>query len=109
MSSLVVSGLPALVNGRYTLAKAFAALPRMLKRGAKWSVEREPHTMPVPLDIIDEAKIESLLLSTRDSARDPLRIRDILLNARRRATLKHVSRSKLGSSEYVQGLTLEVT
>lgn len=52
-----------------------------------WSVEKEPQQYKSADEIIDDAKIVSLLESTKEAAKDIGRIRDILAAAKSRSFL----------------------
>ncbi|KAL4444884.1 hypothetical protein ABPG77_003934 [Micractinium sp. CCAP 211/92] len=88
------------------LPAAAAASARLLggTRGAAWSVEREPATYKSVDDIIQDSVIVRHLEATKEAAKDPGRVRDILAAAKERSFLTD---HKPGPSEYVQGLTYE--
>eukprot|EP01080_Neovahlkampfia_damariscottae_P012225 gene12226-5811_t len=80
------------------------------KRNFRWSVEKEkPNYSVAPENIIRENEIFEYIKSTKDKAKDPQHIRNILSNARERALLKSKDQIKIPQAEYVQGLTLEET
>lgn len=99
-SSLAGLSGPALQT---VLPAAAVALQRGL-RGLKWSVEREPAEYKSVDQIIDHEGIVKALESTRDAAKDPGRIKDILAAAKERSFLTN---AEPGPSEYVQGLTYD--
>lgn len=59
-------------------------------RGLKWSPELEPQTYKSADEIIDGPKIDSLLESTKEQAKDVGRIKAILEAAKDRSFLKDV-------------------
>lgn len=86
---------------------AASAVTRVMRRSAfQWSVEREPHVMPTPRDIINEREIHELLEATKADAKDPKRVRAILAKALDHALLRHVKADDACRSEFVQGLDL---
>jgi 2-iminoacetate synthase len=87
-----------------------------LKRNYRWSVEKEPHIYTThPDQIIREGEINDLIQSTKEAAKDPKRVSEILKNARDRALLKSKDTIHIPQAEYVsflfnskvQGLNLE--
>jgi len=62
--------------------------------------------MPRVSDIVRPAEIESILEATKEKAKDPVRVRDILAKAKERALLRHVRLDEC-RNEYVQGLSFE--
>nr|ANM86741.1 HydG [Stygiella incarcerata]ANM86880.1 HydG [Stygiella incarcerata] len=92
-------------------------LSSMLSRGAhatstvlsrtfyhEWSVEREPHhKFAKPEEIINDAELHRALEVTKERAKDPIAVRDILQKAWDNALLKGV----VPGEEYVQGLDNE--
>jgi 2-iminoacetate synthase len=84
-------------------------LPKF-NRSFRWSVEKEtPNYSKLPEEIIREGEIWEYLASTKEKAKDPNHIRQILRNARDKALLKSKDQIKVPQAEYVQGLTLEET
>ncbi|KAA8492094.1 2-iminoacetate synthase [Porphyridium purpureum] len=81
------------------------------RRGAKWSVEKEPqHVFKSPRDIVREAEIHEALFVTKENAKDAVLVKDLLQKAEDHALLK-VGTSGApvppqSGSEYVQGLTV---
>ncbi len=71
------------------LPAAAAASARLLggTRGAAWSVEREPATYKSVIDIIQDSVIVRHLEATKEAAKDPGRVRDILAAAKERSFL----------------------
>lgn len=82
---------------------------KQLVRSYRWSVEKEPHTLPPISSIINETQIYHLLESTKEKSKDKEHIKNILKNARERALLKSKETVTVPKAEYVQGLTLEET
>lgn len=81
--------LPAAVTAAARLAPAIGAAARALggARGAAWSVEREPQAYKPVDDIIQDHVIVQSLEKTREAAKDPARVRDILTAAKERSFL----------------------
>lgn len=71
------------------LPAAAAASARLLggARGAAWSVEREPATYKSVDDIIQDSVIVRHLEATKEAAKDPACVRDILAAAKDRSFL----------------------
>ncbi|GIL91450.1 hypothetical protein Vretifemale_19002 [Volvox reticuliferus] len=74
-----------------------------------WSIERETqHTYVDPAKWIDEAAIFRALEVTKEWAKDPPRVREILEKAKEKAFVTEHDPVNVGSkSEFVQGLSLE--
>ena len=75
----------------------------------QWSKELEPHVLPSASDIVDPSSIEEAILNTKEAAKDPVRVNQILKSAVDRALLKGsaVIPSADPQHEFVQGLNLE--
>lgn len=77
------------------------------QRGLHWSVETEPdHKFTPASEIVDPEKIDRIIESTKERAKDAKCVRDILVKARERAQLRGVPLGE-DEHEYVQGLDLE--
>eukprot|EP01025_Chloroclados_australasicus_P059180 TRINITY_DN7474_c0_g1_i1.p1 TRINITY_DN7474_c0_g1~~TRINITY_DN7474_c0_g1_i1.p1 ORF type:complete len:537 (-),score=49.23 TRINITY_DN7474_c0_g1_i1:334-1944(-) len=83
-----------------------ALLGSLFSRGmAMWSVEKEKdHKYKDPNEIINHEVIEKLLENTKQQAKDPNCIKDILSDAKERAFLTNYTP---GPSEYVRSLELD--
>ena len=58
-------------------------------RGLMWSVEKEPQTYKSVDEIIDDAKIQQFLDTTKEQAKDISRVKSILQAAKDRSFLTH--------------------
>lgn len=79
------------------------SVSKTLQTGTKWSPEREPHVLPDPSDIINEAEIFKAIVETNDKSRDIGYIRGILAKAKERAAMKDVPAS---NHEFLLGLDI---
>jgi len=76
------------------------------KRFYAWSIEREPnHKFKKASEIIREKEIFEALEKTKEDAKNPEVIKNILKKAKDRALLKNI----VAGSEFVQGLNIEET
>ena len=83
--------LPALVAAALRAAR-LAAPAATQTRGMLWSVEREKgHTYRDTKEIIDDRAISEALESTKELAKDPKAIQDILTAARERSFLTNIT------------------
>ncbi|CAL6053450.1 FeFe-hydrogenase_assembly protein HydG [Hexamita inflata] len=75
-------------------------------KGSWWSPERENVELPTAQNIVNQAEIATLLTETKQQARDPKIVSDIIDKAFENATLKNVKACEL-KDEFVQGLSLK--
>lgn len=104
-SSLIPALSTAGLQGLRAAANALGSTSLQQKRGLLWSVEREKgHTYKDTKDIINDEEIFTALEKTKNLAKDPKYVQEVLDAAKERSFLTNYTP---GKSEYVQGLSLE--
>lgn len=87
LAGLAPAGLGPLLPAVAAAGTRLLGLASQQQRGVAWSVEREPAKYKAVEDIIQDHLIVEALEKTREAAKDPARVRDILASAKERSFL----------------------